>query len=98
MATEIAIRRPDNDKLKDMEKWCQENVGMGSFRSIKNSWMGMDDWFWYDNIPEALDGDEDVDFSDAQFDDDYHGPDVVFTFRRESDATIFALKWSTATF
>ena len=96
MATEIAIRRPTDERLEDMEKWCRENIGLGSFRTIKNSFMGMDDWFYYDNIPDFSEGDEELEVD--QFDDDYNGPDVVFAFRREADATIFALKWSTATF
>ena len=55
--------------------------------------MGMDDWFYYENISE----DEDEEDPDVDADDEYRDPDLVFVFRRESDATVFALKWTTQT-
>ena len=90
MATEISIRRPDDERLKSIEKWLRESVGLGSFRTIKNGFMGMDDWFYYDDIPDL--DDESVEFDDDT--DDYE-TNLIFMFRRASDATLFALKWTT---
>jgi hypothetical protein len=52
--------------------------------------MGMDDWFF---TYELIDNDE-MELED--FDDDDDGTEnLIFTFRRETDATMFALKWTT---
>ena len=90
MTTDIKIARPEHDVLVTMEQWLRDNVGPGSYRTIKNGFMGMDDWFYYDEVIE----DDDEDFTDV--DDIEDMPDnIIFTFRRDSDATIFALKWTT---
>ena len=95
MATEIAIRYPeDPDRLSKITEWLLANIGPGSHRTIKNSFMGMDDWFSYDNTPDEDEMDEQFEITDG---DEYQAPDIVFAFRRETDATLFALKWQTAT-
>lgn len=94
MTTEIKIARPGNIELMDMEKWLRDNVGPGSYRTIKNGFMGMDDWFYYDEVDEDDGMTEDYldidDLEDVQ-------ENIIFVFRREADATIFALKWTTQT-
>ena len=91
MTTEIKIAAPDSDTLTEMLAWLKENVGPGSFRNIKNSFMGMDDWFyvledivWDETNPKWENGEEPEDY-------------YIFAFRREADATVFALKWTTQT-
>lgn len=91
MTTEIVIRnREDQDQLV---KWLTDNIGPGSFRIIKNGFMGMDDWFYYENTDDDSNAEIDFDSTDAA---EYQAPDLVFVFRREGDATMFALKWTTA--
>ena len=89
MPTQIIIRTPENQEvINDMVEWLRKNVGDGSFRSIPNSFMGMDDWYYYDNLSYLDDeSDEPDDFDDTEV-------SLVFKFRRESDATMFALKWT----
>lgn len=87
MTTDIKIARPADVVTVQMVNWLESNVGPGSFRTIKNSFMGMDDWFYTED-------------QDEEFDDilDQAEPDcLIFTFRRENDATLFALKWTTTT-
>lgn len=89
MTTDIKIANPGQVVLLEMERWLRDNVGPGSMRTIKNSFMGMDDWFF---TYELNDNDE------MDFDDDSDSTEnLIFTFRRESDATVFALKWTTQT-
>jgi hypothetical protein len=95
MATEIAIRRPDEDRLKEIDAWLKENVGPGSFRSLKTTWLGMDDWFYYINTPDEDESDPDED-DVFDIDAEYEEPNLVYAFRREADATLFALRWTTA--
>jgi hypothetical protein len=91
MTTDIKIARPEHEVLVTMEQWLRENIGPGSYRTIKNGFMGMDDWFYYDEITEE---DSPEDYLDV--DDIEDMPDnIIFVFRREADATIFALKWTT---
>jgi hypothetical protein len=94
MTTEIKIARPQDDVLIDMEAWLRENIGLGSYRTIKNGFMGMDDWFYYDDVDEDDGMTEDYldvdDLEDVQ-------ENIIFVFRRAADATIFALKWTTTT-
>jgi hypothetical protein len=95
MTTEIKIANPGQVVLLEMERWLLTNVGPGSMRTIKNSFMGMDDWFYTEE--NNLD-DEDSDYEyDYDTDDDNYQEYLVFTFRREADATVFALKWTTQT-
>ena len=91
MTTDIKMARPANDTMIEIGHWLQVNVGPGSYRTIKNGFMGMDDWFWYE---------EEIDFSEenpAWESGEEPEENVVFVFRRETDATIFALKWTTQT-
>jgi hypothetical protein len=90
MTTDIKIANPGQEVLLEMRKWLQDNIGPGSMRTIKHSFMGMDDWFFK---YELIDNDE-MELDD--FDDDDDGTEnLIFTFRRETDATMFALKWTT---
>ena len=81
MTTEIRIRRPDDERMIEMEAWLRDNIGLGSHRTNKNTWLGVENWFYYDDWPE----------------DDEAEADLIFTFRRGADATMFALKWTTTT-
>ena len=89
MATEIRIRRPDDERMIEMEAWLRDNIGLGSHRTNKNTWLGIEDWFYYDDWPETSE------VSDDEVEDDE--ADLIFTFRRGADATVFALKWTTTT-
>jgi len=89
MATEIRIRRPDDERMIEMETWLRDNIGLGSHRTNKNTWLGIEDWFYYDDWPETSE------VSDDEVEDDE--ADLIFTFRRGADATMFALKWTTTT-
>ena len=89
MATEIRIRRPDDERMIEMETWLRDNIGLGSHRTNKNTWLGIEDWFYYDDWPEwPEESDDEVEDDEA---------DLIFTFRRGADATMFALKWTTTT-
>ena len=89
MTTEIRIRRPDDERMIEMEAWLRDNIGLGSHRTNKNTWLGIEDWFYYDDWPELPEE------SDDEVEDDE--ADLIFTFRRGADATVFALKWTTTT-
>lgn len=89
MTTEIRIRRPDDERMIEMEAWLRDNIGLGSHRTNKNTWLGIEDWFYYDDWPELPEE------SDDEVEDDE--ADLIFTFRRGADATMFALKWTTTT-
>lgn len=91
MATTITIKRPEYERLKEIEAWCRENIGIGSFRTIQNTWLGMDDWFY---IEEPMPDEEEYYNLDDELEDEQN---LVFTFRRPAEATLFALKWTTQT-
>lgn len=93
MTTDIKIARPENDVLITMEKWLRDNIGPGSYRTIKNGFMGMDDWFYYDEVNEDDNPEDYLDVDELELVQE----NIIFVFRRESDATIFALKWTTQT-
>jgi hypothetical protein len=93
MTTDIKIARPEHDVLETMEKWLRENIGPGSYRTIKNGFMGMDDWFYYDEINEDDNPEDYLDVDELE----QVQENIIFVFRREADATIFALKWTTQT-
>lgn len=92
MTTDIKIANPGQVVLLEMEKWLRDNVGPGSMRTIKNSFMGMDDWFFTYELHEN----DEMELADFDDDDDMT-ENLIFTFRREADATVFALKWTTQT-
>ena len=87
MTTEIRIRRPDDERMIEMEAWLRDNIGLGSHRTNKNTWLGVENWFYYDDWPE----------DDQELEDDDDEADLIFTFRRGADATMFALKWTKTT-
>jgi hypothetical protein len=89
MTTEIRIRRPDDERMIEMEAWLRDNIGLGSHRTNKNTWLGVEDWFYYDDWPE--------DDQELEDEDDEADADLIFTFRRGADATMFALKWTKTT-
>ena len=68
MSTEIIIRTPEDPAvINDMIDWLHKNVGDGSYRSISNSFMGMDDWYYYDNLSYLDDeSDEPDDFDRSE--------------------------------
>jgi hypothetical protein len=90
MATEIRIRRPDDERIIEMEAWLRDNIGLGSYRTNKNTWLGVEDWFYYDDWPDWPEDGEELEDDEAE-------ADLIFTFRRDADATMFALKWTTTT-
>lgn len=94
MPASIKIAKPEEETIQQMEHWLIENIGPGSHRTIKNGFMGMDDWFSYDE--NNLDDGEDYEYDD-DLDEDNYQEFLIFTFRREEDATMFALKWTTQT-
>jgi hypothetical protein len=92
MTTTIKLDRRHHDSLLEIEKWCRERVGLGSRRFIKNTWLGIEDWFYYEErLDHAEEPAEDKTVHvDTENDDE---SDLIFVFRRESDATLFSLKW-----
>jgi len=96
MATTIKLDRRHHDSLVDIENWCRMRVGPGSRRFVKNTWLGTEDWFYYEERVDSAELTEEqiangetlhVDASDDA------ESDLIFVFRRDSDATIFSLKW-----
>ena len=76
------------DNLDEIEEWLVANVGKGSRRYRTNTWLGTDDWFLYEDIPE-------LDVDDPGIDDIQDLPaDTVVVFRHEEDLVLFSLKWS----
>lgn len=85
MATQIIATAENVDEHGlDMIAWLKHSVGPGSLRQRTNTWLGADDWFYYQTIPEL--DEEDQDNTEIS----YH---YTFVFRREGDASMFALKW-----
>lgn len=97
MTTTIKLDRKHHENLANIEKWCTDTVGLGSRRFVKNTWMGSDDWYYFeerveavpDLTPEQIEAGE-VLHVDASDDDE---SDMIFVFRRETDATMFSLMW-----
>jgi hypothetical protein len=71
-----------NTEIADITAWLRENVGKGSERFRKNTWMGTDDWFCY------------TEYARTQDDEEGEATGLIFVFRREQDATMFSLRWS----
>lgn len=97
MATEIILDRKHHDKLQEIETWCRERVGLGSRRFVKNTWLGMEDWFYYEErvtqAPELTEeqiAEGETLHVDASDDEE---SDLIFVFRRDADASVFSLKW-----
>lgn len=97
MTTQIKLDRKHHDKLIEIEEWCRSSVGLGSRRFVKNTWMGIEDWFYYeervedvaDLTEEQIEAGE-VIHVDASDDTD---SDLIFVFRRDADAALFSLRW-----
>jgi hypothetical protein len=97
MATEIKLDRKHHDKLVEIESWCRERFGLGSRRFVKNTWLGMDDWFYYEErvehvqeLTEEQIAEGETLHVDASDDEE---SDLIFIFRRDADASVFSLKW-----
>ena len=84
MSNKIVLDKKHNEHIDDVGRWLLTSVGQGSFRGNPNTWMGTDNWFYYE---EELNEEEYLDADD--FD-----PCYVFVFRHEADAMMFSLKWS----
>ena len=97
MTITIKLDRKHHDQLENIEKWCANSVGIGGRRFVKNTWMGSDDWYYFeqridevpDLTPEQIEAGEirHVDVSDDE------ESDLIFVFRRDTDATMFSLMW-----
>ena len=86
---EVKLKPERRRDLEDICAWLRSNVGKGSERFRKNTWMGTDDWFCYADYPTM---DEEEEDDNTAFDEEE--VDLIFVFRREEDATVFSLKWS----
>lgn len=83
------VLNPDHlNNLDEIKAWLQANVGKGSQRYRTNTWLGTDDWFLYEDVPEA-----DIDDQEVDLGHDFT-VDTVVVFRREEDLVLFSLKWS----
>lgn len=83
---EVRIDREHFQKINDqILAWLSDNVGQGSVRYKKNTWMGTNDWYCYDDAPEE---------DEFENPEEYDSSEMVFVFRREEDAVMFKLKWS----
>ena len=82
----VYLNKKHNDNINNVARSLGATVGPGTFRGNPNTWMGTDDWFYYEE--DGVFGDEDFD-DDEDFETQY-----VFVFRRDADATMFSLKWA----
>lgn len=76
-----------HSQLDEITRWLKANVGPGSRRFKTNTWLGAEDWLFYENAAEDIEEDEYPDIDDFE-------PDLIFVFRRESDMTLFSLRWA----
>lgn len=87
----IVLNEKHRENLEEVEAWLRANVGRGTRRFRINTWMGIDDWFYYEDIPpppeDTKEDEENFSFEDVIY-------DMVFVFRREEDSTMFAIKWA----
>jgi len=86
----ILLNNKHRDNLDEVEDWLRQNVGRGTRRFRVNTWMGVDDWFYYEDVPQP---DENVELDEDVWDDNITY-NLVFVFRREEDSTMFAIKWA----
>jgi hypothetical protein len=97
MATEIKLDRKHHDKLVEIETWCRERIGLGSRRFVKNTWMGPEDWYYFEERVEHIQelSEEQIAEGEIQHVDDSNDDesDLIFIFRRDADAAMFSLKW-----
>jgi len=97
MTTQIKLDRKHHDRLEEIETWARESIGLGSRRFVKNTWMGIEDWYYFEerveHVPDLSEEEKTegvVQHVDASDDED---SDLIFVFRRESDAMMFSLRW-----
>lgn len=97
MPTTIKLDRKHHDSLVEIETWCRERFGLGSRRFVKNTWMGPEDWFYYEERVEQVEEltEEQIAEGETQHVDasDDTESDLIFVFRNDTDATVFSLKW-----
>lgn len=82
----VYLNKKHNDNINNVARSLGATVGPGTFRGNPNTWMGTDDWFYYE-AEMGEDEYEDTDEIDIE-------PQYVFVFRRDTDATMFSLKWA----
>jgi hypothetical protein len=82
----VYLNKKHNDNINNVARSLGATVGPGTFRGNPNTWMGTDDWFYYEQEPEF---EEEITDDDEDFETQY-----VFVFRRDTDATMFGLKWA----
>jgi hypothetical protein len=82
----VYLNKKHNDNINNVARSLGATVGPGTFRGNPNTWMGTDDWFYYE-AEMGEDEYEDADEIDIE-------PQYVFVFRRDTDATMFSLKWA----
>ena len=91
MTTEIKLDRKHHDKLYEIEAWCRERIGLGSRRFVKDTWLGIEDWFYYEErVTKEQVTEGEILHVDSSDDEE---SDLIFVFRRETDASVFSLKW-----
>ena len=71
VVTEIKLGREYYHRIRDIEKWCLDNIGNGD-------WAGQSDFREDSNL---------------QWSNNQMFGTTFFRFRRDSDATLFALRW-----
>jgi hypothetical protein len=97
MTTTIKLDRKHHEHLVEIEEWCRTSVGLGSRRFVKNTWMGMDDWYYFEERVEHVQELTEEQIAEGEImhvdaSDDVES-DLIFVFRRESDASLFSLRW-----
>jgi hypothetical protein len=97
MPTNIKLDRKHHDKLEEIEAWARDSIGLGSRRFVKNTWMGIEDWYYFEerveHVPELTPEQEEegiIQHVDASDDEE---SDLIFVFRNDSDAMMFSLRW-----
>lgn len=80
----VYLNKKHNDNINNVARSLGATVGPGTFRGNPNTWMGTDDWFYYEDEPSEDEFNDEIDIE----------PQYVFVFRREADATMFGLKWA----
>lgn len=89
----IVLNEKHRENLDEVEVWLRANVGRGTRRFRINTWMGVDDWFYYEDVPPPRETTDEFEEDEADIQDGIEY-DMVFVFRREEDSTMFAIKWA----
>lgn len=97
MSIQIKLDRKHHDKLVEIEEWASQSIGLGSRRFVKNTWMGIEDWYYYEERVEKVEELTEEQIAEGQTvhvdASDDEESDLIFVFRRESDAMMFSLRW-----